>query len=150
MSRGPGRSRVSLTVLISSLSSRSVSSSLCSRLDSSSWDCSWREETDGIRGQQGQTGTSGRLVDHNQLCQEQRWTGVLSKVHKCVLYIHVCVCVYVCVCVTLLCVCVCVCVCVCGVCLCVCMGLSVCVCVFVFTCMSVCLSVCVLCVGGVV
>ena len=33
----------------------SVSSSLCSRLDSSSWDCSWREETDGIRGQQGQT-----------------------------------------------------------------------------------------------
>ena len=74
-----------------------------------------------IRGQQGQTGTSGRLVD--QLCQEQRWTGVLSKVHKCVLYIHVCVCV--CVCVTVLCVCVCVC----GVCLCVCMGLSVCVCV---------------------
>ena len=128
---------MSLTVLISSLSSRSVSSSLCSRLDSSSWDCSWREETDGIRVQQGQTGTSGRLVDHNQLCQEQRWTGVLSKVHKCVLYIHVCVCVCVyCVCV----------VCVVCVCLCVCMGLSVCVCVVCY--MYECVFVCVCCVCG--
>ena len=70
-----------------------MSSSSCSRLDSSSWDCSWREETDGIRGQQGQTGISGHLVGHNQLGQEQTGTGVLSKVHKCVLYIHVCVCV---------------------------------------------------------
>ena len=74
-----------------------MSSSLCSPLDSSSWDCSWREETDGIRGQQGQTGTSGHLVGHNQLGQEQTGTGVLSKVHKCVLYIHVCVCVCACV-----------------------------------------------------
>ena len=84
-----------------------MSSSPCSRLDSSSWDCSWREETDGIRGQQGQTGISGHLVGHNQLGQEQTGAGVLSKVHKCVLYIHVCMCVCVSVCV---CVCVCACV----------------------------------------
>ena len=96
------------------------------------------------------TGTSGRLVDHNQLCQEQRWTVCCQK-YVNVFCTFMCVCVCVCV---RACVCACmqvydctvrVCVCAWCVCLCVCMGLSVCVCVYMYECVFVC--VCVLCVG---